>query len=185
MSDSDVFGMHGVTSPDKIEEKLSRMCWNIAHFLFFTLLPDYGFNKIRIVILKIFGAQVGFTNQIPASVNILKPWKLVMEKNSCLSKGCDVYNFALVLLKANSIISKNTHLCTATHEYEKVGLPLTSAPITIGENVWIAADCFIGPGIVIGEGCVVGARSLVLNDLEPWMVYAGHPAKALKPRNRP
>ncbi|WP_372739254.1 hypothetical protein [Neptunomonas sp.] len=184
-SDKDIFKMHGAKGPDSKKEKVARLCWEFFYFLTFTLLPDRGLNLLRIFILKCFGAKVGYSNQIPASVKILKPWKLHMATNSCLSKDCDIYNFDFVILKENAIVSKNTHLCTATHNYEKLGLPLESKPIVICENTWVAADCFLGPGVIVGEGSIVGARSVVFKELEAWGVYGGYPAKKIKQRRKP
>jgi putative colanic acid biosynthesis acetyltransferase WcaF len=61
-------------------------------------------------------------------------------------------------------------------------MPLTTAPITIEEGAWVAADAFIGPGVTIGEGAVVGARSSVFKSLEAWTVAVGNPARAIKRR---
>jgi acetyltransferase-like isoleucine patch superfamily enzyme len=60
--------------------------------------------------------------------------------------------------------------------------PLVTAPIVIGRRCWIAADVFIGPGVTIGDGTVVGARSTVLKDLPGWIVAAGTPARPLHAR---
>jgi putative colanic acid biosynthesis acetyltransferase WcaF len=61
-------------------------------------------------------------------------------------------------------------------------MPLVAAPITIGDRVWITADVFVGPGVTIGDGAVVTARSSVFGDLPPWMVARGNPAVPVKPR---
>lgn len=61
-------------------------------------------------------------------------------------------------------------------------MPLITAPIIIGEQVWITADVFVGPGVTIGDGAVVTARSSVFNDLPPWMVARGNPAVPIKTR---
>ncbi len=55
-------------------------------------------------------------------------------------------------------------------------MPLIVAPIVIESNAWVAADVFIGPGVKVGEGAVVGARSTVIDDVPPWSVVAGSPA---------
>jgi putative colanic acid biosynthesis acetyltransferase WcaF len=73
-------------------------------------------------------------------------------------------------------------LCGATHDYEDAHFTLNSSPIVIGEQVWIAADVFIGPGVSIGDGAVVGARSSVFKDVAPWTVVVGNPARYLKDR---
>jgi len=61
-------------------------------------------------------------------------------------------------------------------------MPLMTAPITIGDWVWITADVFVGPGVTIGDGAVVTARSSVFSDIPPWMVAKGNPAAPVKAR---
>jgi putative colanic acid biosynthesis acetyltransferase WcaF len=79
-------------------------------------------------------------------------------------------------------VSQYSFLCTASHDYHRRNLPLITAPIEIGSHAWIAADSFIAPGVTIGEGSVVGARSSVYRDVPPWVVAAGNPATKLKDR---
>ncbi|HNY79416.1 MAG TPA: hypothetical protein PLX34_15565 [Sedimentisphaerales bacterium] len=61
-------------------------------------------------------------------------------------------------------------------------MPQTFAPVEIADQVWIAADAFIGPGVTVGQGAVVGARASVFKDVEPWTVVGGNPAKFIKKR---
>lgn len=53
-------------------------------------------------------------------------------------------------------------------------------PIHIGRNVWIGFDACVLPGVTIGEGAIVGARSVVTQDVPPYSVVAGNPARLLK-----
>jgi acetyltransferase-like isoleucine patch superfamily enzyme len=52
----------------------------------------------------------------------------------------------------------------------------------IGRNAWIGMGSVILPGVRIGEGCVVGAGSVVTRDVEPFSVAAGNPARVLRSR---
>ncbi len=61
-------------------------------------------------------------------------------------------------------------------------MPLFFKPIVIGSQSWIAARSFIAPGLTIGEGCVVGAYSVVTKNVLDWTVVAGNPAKFIKTR---
>jgi len=61
-------------------------------------------------------------------------------------------------------------------------MPVVTAPIMIQDHAWVAADAFIGPGVTIGEGAVVGARSSVYRNVEPWTVVGGNPARVIKKR---
>jgi putative colanic acid biosynthesis acetyltransferase WcaF len=89
---------------------------------------------------------------------------------------------ARISIGSNTTISQKCFLCTASHNYSFNELPLISSEITIGNNVWITADVFVGPGIDIGDGSVVLARSTVVQDLPPWIVAKGNPATPFKAR---
>ena len=79
-------------------------------------------------------------------------------------------------------ISQKSFICTASHDISQINKPLMTKPITINSYSWIAADAFVGPGVTIGEGAVVGARAAVFKDVEPWSVVGGNPAVFLKKR---
>ncbi len=101
---------------------------------------------------------------------------------SCLGDRVDCYCVDTIRLGANATVSQYSFLCTASHDYFRPDMPLVTAPITIEANAWVAADVFIGPGVTVGSGAVVGARSTVLKDIQPMIVVAGNPARALRER---
>jgi putative colanic acid biosynthesis acetyltransferase WcaF len=65
---------------------------------------------------------------------------------------------------------------------ESSAFEITERSIVIEDEVWVATDVFVGPGVRIGHGAVVGVRSTVLHDLQPMLVYVGNPAKPIKLR---
>ena len=111
-----------------------------------------------------------------------------MKENSTLGPNVNCYNVDSIFISNNVTISQNTFLCTASHDYNSKRIFTTpimdriDKPITIGSYVWIAADCFIAPGVLIEEGSVVFARSSVIKSTEPWKVYGGVPARFIKNR---
>ena len=56
----------------------------------------------------------------------------------------------------------------------------TARPIHIGRAAWIGFDSCVLPGVTIGEGAVVGARSVVMGDVEPFTIVAGNPARVIR-----
>lgn len=88
----------------------------------------------------------------------------------------------MITIGDHSIISQSTQLCTASHSISNKDFPLVTKPIIVHDQVWIASEAFIGPGVTIGEGAVVGARAAVFKDVEPWTVVGGNPAKFIKKR---
>ena len=61
-------------------------------------------------------------------------------------------------------------------------MPLVLKPVTIGQRVWIASGAFIAPGVTVGDGCVVSARSVVFKSLPEFSIAQGNPAVVLKKR---
>jgi len=88
----------------------------------------------------------------------------------------------MVTLEDGANLSRHIHICAGSHDLERWEMPLITVPITIGRNSWVGTDCFIGPGVTIGEECVIGARSVVVGDQKARMICVGHPCKPLKPR---
>lgn len=83
------------------------------------------------------------------------------------------------------VVSQGVHLCTGSHVYSSDTFPLFAKPITIGADAWICTEAFVGPGVQIAEGAVIGARAVVMRSQPAWMVCAGNPAHPLKPRLHP
>jgi len=92
------------------------------------------------------------------------------------------YNTEAVHIGSHSVISQYSYLCTATHDYEDEAFTLYAKPIVIKDGAWICADVFVGPGVTIGRGAVVGARSSVYKDVPSWKVCVGNPARPIKDR---
>jgi putative colanic acid biosynthesis acetyltransferase WcaF len=99
-----------------------------------------------------------------------------MGDHACLGEDVDCYCVDKICIGAYSTVSQYSFLCSASHDYTKASMPLITAPITIGQKVWIAADVFIGPGVHIGDGAVISARSSAFTDSPGWVVAAGTPA---------
>ncbi len=114
------------------------------------------------------------------SVTIWAPWNLTMGEGSCLGDHVRCYSVDHVTLEPHATVSQYSFLCTASHDYRVDGMPLITAPITIGRGAWIAADAFIGPGVIVGERAVVGARASVFRHVEPWTVVGGNPARVIR-----
>ncbi|MDP9374770.1 MAG: acyltransferase [Chloroflexota bacterium] len=66
------------------------------------------------------------------------------------------------------------------HAPRRIEAETAARPIRIGSNVWIGFDACVLPGVTIGEGAIVGARSVVVEDVAPYTIVAGNPARAIR-----
>ncbi len=133
-------------------------------------------------ILRMFGAKVGNHVHVYSKVRIWAPWNLILDDYCGVGNDANLYSMARIHLKARCIVSQGAHLCAGTHDYEDPMFTLYALPITIGEKAWVCTEAFIGPGVEIGDGAVIGARAVATKSMPAWMVCAGNPCKPLKPR---
>lgn len=105
-----------------------------------------------------------------------------MGEGSCRGDHVERYSVDRVTIEPYATVSQHAFLCTASHDYTITGMPIITAPIRIGLRAWVSADAFVGPGVTIGEGAVVGARASVFRNVEPWTVVGGNPARVIKKR---
>jgi putative colanic acid biosynthesis acetyltransferase WcaF len=162
--------------------KILRMAWNICYWILFRPFNLNIFSSWRALVLKMFGAKVGYNANIYASVKIWAPWNLSIGDYSSIGPMVDCYNQGKISIGNNTVISQKTYLCASTHDYTISNFPLIVKFIEIEDQVWVAADSFIAPGVIIGEGSVVGARSAVFRNVGPWEVVGGNPASFIKKR---
>lgn len=161
--------------------KLARCVWHAVWLILYRPTPRL-FHYWRCFLLRLFGAKLGKAVHPYPSTRIWAPWNLEMGDHSCLSEDVECYCVDKIRIGAYSTVSQYSFLCTASHDFTKASMPLVTAPITIGERVWITADVFIGPGVTIGDGAVVTARSSVFSDIPAWTVARGNPAQPVRSR---
>ena len=171
-------------SPFPLSNRLRRSLWNLVWLLFFrpSARPLHGWRRW---LLRVFGARVGRGVHVYPGVRIWAPWNLELGDACGVGDGAILYSQGRIRLGAGAVVSQGAHLCAGTHDHEQPGFPLVTRPITVGDRAWLAAECFILPGVTIHEGAVIGARSVVTKDMPAWTVCAGHPCVPIKPRRRP
>lgn len=158
-----------------------RLLWILINATIFRLCIGRLTWPIRRFILCLFGAQIDKKALIYSSSNIFAPWNLRVGR-ACIGPNTTLYNKDKIIIGDDCVISQGSFLCTASHDIHDLMLPLTTAPIVLKNKVWVAADAFIGMGITIGQGAVVGARAVVFKDVDAWTVVGGNPAKFIKKR---
>ena len=132
--------------------------------------------------LRCFGAKVGIGCQISNSAFISEPWNLTVGDRVCIGPKTVISNGDKLTVGDKVTISQYSYICCESHEIDTLNKPYFTKPIIIDSFAWICADSFVGLGVTIGEGAVVGARSSVFKDVEPWTVVGGNPAKFIKKR---
>lgn len=162
-------------------EKVRRLLWTIVQATLFRFSPRRA-DAWRAFLLRQFGARIGKVRLLRNTVRIEVPWNIEIGDGAQVGDRVYLYSLGTISIGANTVISQFSHLCAGTHDFERTDFPLLRVPIRIGSHCWIAAESFVGPGVTVGDGVVVGARGGVVKDLPPWTVCVGSPAKPIGPR---
>ena len=157
-----------------------RVLWLPGQYLLrWSPRPAFGWRRF---ILRLFGATVGPHAHIHNSTRVTMPWNLTLGSWAAVGENVLIYNLGPIEIASRATVSHRAHLCAGTHDYRRADLPLLKPPVRVGPQAWVCADAFVGPGVSVGEGAVVGAASVVTRDVEPWTIVAGNPARHVKDR---
>jgi putative colanic acid biosynthesis acetyltransferase WcaF len=128
----------------------------------------------------VFGATVGRGVVIRSRVNVTFPWRLVLGDHVWIGEEVSILSLASVTIESHCCISQRATICTGSHDFSKTTFDLITKPICIKESSWVAAQCFVSPGVSIGPGSMCAAGSIVTRDVAPDTIVAGNPARPIK-----
>jgi putative colanic acid biosynthesis acetyltransferase WcaF len=178
----DILGNRKVTKWT-LREKIGRVLWSLVYPAFrFSPRPLWGWRR---GMLRLFGGSIGRQAHIHPTVKIAIPWNLTIGEFSAVGDGVRLYNLGRVTIGKRSTVSHGAHLCAGTHDYRQRRFPLLKVPITLGDDVWVCADVFLGPGVRINDSAILAARAVVTRDVPRAVIVAGNPAIQIKSRPDP
>ncbi len=170
-----------IVSPAPRRDKIRRLLWSMVQNTLFRY-SFHTWSGWRAFLLRCFGAKIGKNCTIRRTSRVYYPWLLEMGDLACLGDGANAYNLGKITIEERATISQEAYLCAGTHDFSKIEMPLVTKPIIIGKDAWVCARAFVGPGVTIGEGAVVGACAVVMRDVAPWKIVAGNRATVVGER---
>ena len=164
-----------------LSNRLVRLLWRATWLALARFTPPqlHGWRRL---LLRAFGANIGRTAQVWPSARIWLPSNLDLGENVLIGPGVELYNQGHISIGSYSVISQRAHICASSHDISDPHFQLVLRPIVIAERCWVAAEAFVGPGVVMAEGSIAAARTALFNDTEAYGVYRGNPATLVKKR---
>ena len=156
--------------------------WWFVQATLFRWSPQFLYGWRRFL-LRLFGASIGKHVLIRPTAKVTYPWKVRIGDFSWIGDDVVLYSLGRIEIHSDVVISQKSYICAATHDYTKPTFDMLEMSITIESQVWIATDVFVSPGVRIGSGSVIGARSSVFNDIPAGSVCVGSPARAIRARS--
>ncbi len=164
-----------------LSNRFGRVLWSTTWLMLARWTPP-PLHAWRAFVLRLFKARIGHGVHVYPSVKIWAPWNLEIGDQSGIGQGVTLYCQGKISIGKRVVISQGAHLCGGTHDYTLPGFPLIPGNITLEDDVWIAAEAFVHPRVLIQQGAILGARGVAVRDLDAWTVYAGNPARKIKAR---
>jgi putative colanic acid biosynthesis acetyltransferase WcaF len=160
--------------------KAVEALWLVVQSLFVTSWLPGSWH--RTALLRAFGARIGKGVVVKPGVRVKFPWRLQVGDDSWIGENVWIDNLAEVSIGSNSCISQGAYLCTGSHDWASRTFDLVTKEIRIADGAWVSAKSVVGPGVVIGEGAVLGLSSVATRSIEDWSIYRGNPAVFVKRR---
>ncbi len=157
------------------------LLWWLVQSIAFPL-SLHSMSAWRCWVLRRFGAKIGQGVLIRPTARVTYPWKVTIGDYSWIGDDVVLYSLDRIWIGDHAVISQKSYLCTGSHDFRTSRFDLATGEIYIGNGVWVAADCFIGPGVTVGDNAIVGARSTVFTSLPQAQVCWGSPCKPRYPR---
>lgn len=164
---------------DRGAPRWKEAAWIAAKIIFFQTAVPWP-SAWRVILLRWFGARVGIGVVIRANVNISFPWRLDIGDHVWLGEEVMILSLAQVTIESHVCVSQRVFLCTGSHDHRKAGFDLQTRPITLRRGSWVAAQCFVGPGVEIGEGSVASAGSVVMTSVPAHSLVRGNPSAVVQ-----
>lgn len=155
--------------------------WWLVQATLFGLSPQFLFGWRRFL-LRLFGAKIGKKVLVRPTARITYPWKVIIGDYCWIGDNATLYSLGNIEIGDHVVISQYSYLCTGSHDYTKPTFDQFTKPIIIHDQAWIASDVFVAPGVEIGEGTIISARSSVYHSIAEGLICKGNPAKPFKTR---
>lgn len=157
-----------------------RALWHLVNSLFFK--SNIPFYALKVNLLRIFGAEVGYNVVIKPNVNIKYPWNLIIGNNVWIGEEVWIDNLVTVQIGNNVCLSQGAMLLCGNHNFTKENFDLITGTIILEDGVWIGAKSIVGPKVICKSHSVLSVASVASKDLESYSIYRGNPAQFIKSR---
>lgn len=146
---------------------------------------------IRYPKIFLFAKRMGRNNELGPNGRFIRPGEVYLGDNIYIAPKFHI-SARNLSIGNNVMIGPNLLLECDDHVFQNVGKTIWSTrdfrnigSVKIEDDVWIGGNVTVLKGVVIGEGCIVGAGSVITKSLPPYSICVGSPCRPVKTRFNP
>lgn len=143
--------------------------WSACELVFVTN-PWQISSRLRVAVLRAFGAEVADGVIFRPRTRVKAPWKLHIGPRSWIGEGVWFHNQDNIWIGADVVISQETFLTTGSHRV-RTDMGLVTSPIRIDDGAWVTSRCMVLGGARIGESAVIQPMTVVKGTVAPGQVF--------------
>lgn len=138
---------------------VQQALWVLASHL--VVQAWYTPRRLRVSVLRMFGARIGRRVVIRSRVRVHWPWKLTIGDDAWIGEGAWLMNLEPIVIENDACISQEAFLITGSHRAEDPRFRYDNGPISIGAGAWVCARAVVLRGVALPAGTVVPAGQVV------------------------
>jgi acetyltransferase-like isoleucine patch superfamily enzyme len=163
----------------------NRLFWIVQGLLKYA--PFNWCVAVRRELYASFFAKVGIGLAVHDNVLLKYPDQITLGDHVTINPGCIIVGAGGLTIGSHAMIGAGTKIVTTAHATGRTDVPMrlqgmTRTPIVIEDDVWFGFDVKVLPGAVIRRGCVIGAGSVVTDEIPEYSIAAGVPARVIGSR---
>lgn len=171
----------------KLIKRINLWLYQYLEFFVNIFVDIYLGDKLRGYFYRCYMHNCGRFFKIGCNSHIEEPQNIVLGRNVSIGRNAWISGGGGLVIGDNSLIGPNVFIHSANHLYSKKNVLIKKqghefAKIIIGKDVWIAGNVTILPGVVIEDGAVIAAGTVLTKNVPAYCVYAGVPGRFIKER---
>jgi len=151
--------------------------WGACELLFVSN-PWQVSSRLRVAVLRAFGAEIGPGVTFRPRTRVKFPWKLHIGAGCWIGEGVWFHNQDDVYIGANAVVSQECFITTGSHR-ARSDMGLITSPVHIDDGAWVTSRCMVLGGAHIGQSAVVEPLTVVRGDIPPNAVYGRVPGPSV------
>lgn len=155
-----------------------------VELLYNRVLTHIPHNGLRLAFLRMLGLRAGANTYLFGGSELMAPEKITMAGNCHVGRNTLLDGRGGLTIGRNVVIAGRCIILTADHDPESPDFAGRLGAVAIEDRVWIGTRATVLKGVTLGTGAVVSAGAVVHDDVAPWTIVAGVPAKVVRKRSK-